>query len=133
MNPDKPLQSYNTSQESIKTCQKTQNNSDLAMMEKQFKYELSQCHELKNKLLKLFSSFDKEILKTIPATYTVRGGYEINRESFEGYVRRKAEQISKIFKEFEHHLNSPTKIIPKNDKISSPSSNQKTKIKIGKT
>lgn len=33
--PEKPDQTNNTSEESIKTCRKTQNNSDLAMMENQ--------------------------------------------------------------------------------------------------
>lgn len=72
---------------------------------------------MKNKLLKLFGNFDKEILKNIVTTYTVRGAYEITREGFDGYVKKKTDHINKIFKDFEGPKNLPIQIVAKNDKV----------------
>ncbi len=85
---------------------------------------------MKNKLLAVFGNFDKEILKTVTTAYSVRGTYEMNRESFDNYVRKKTEQINKIVKEFEGPKMSPTKIIPSNDKLKEPLKNQTIKVKI---
>ncbi len=72
---------------------------------------------MKSKLLKVFGNFDKEIYKTIHTTYTVRGEYTITRENFDGYVKKKIDQINKIFKEFEGAKNLPIQIVAKNDKV----------------
>ncbi len=76
---------------------------------------------MKNKLLKVFGNFDKEIYKTVNTTYGVRGVYEITRESFDNYVRKKADQINKIFKEFDGPKRPIKKIISNDDnKVKEP-------------
>ena len=72
---------------------------------------------MKNKLLKLFGNFGKEILKNIVTAYNVQGRYEITRESFDNYVKKKTDQINKICKEFEGQKNLSFQIVAKNDKV----------------
>ncbi len=81
--------------------------------------------------MKLFSNFDKEILKNIVTTYTVQGNYEITRESFDNYVKKKTEQIKKNFKDFESEKKNPPQIFQKNEKITNPIERQKAKVTIG--
>ena len=49
---------------------------------------------MKNKLVKVFGNFDREIYKITLPTYSARGGYEMARESFDNYVKKKKEQQS---------------------------------------
>jgi hypothetical protein len=64
-------------------------------------------------LFGVFDTFDEEIYKTITTSYSVRGGYEMTRESFDNYVKRKKEQINKIWICFEVAKKSSLEIIPK--------------------
>ncbi len=56
--PDKPDRSGNVFREEIKSS-KNETQLDLEAMEKNLQYQLDQCSELKNKLLKVLGSFDK--------------------------------------------------------------------------
>ena len=79
------------------------------MLENNLKYQIERSLELKKKLLDVFSNFDKEGIANLTTKYTVRGGYEITREAFDAYLKMKAEQINKIYKDFEGHKIPPTK------------------------
>ena len=81
--------------------------------------------------MKVFGNFDKEIYKIILTTYSPRGMYEITRESFENYVKKKTDQINKIWKDFDSPKNPPTKFFPKNDKITHTIERKKEKVPIG--
>lgn len=41
----------------------------------------------------------------------------MTREGFDGYVKKKTDQIKKIFTEFEGQKNLPIQIVAKNDKV----------------
>jgi hypothetical protein len=55
----------------------------------------------------------------------------MTREGFDGYVKKKTDQINKIFKELEGPTNLPIQIVPKNEKITNPIERQKAKVTIG--
>ncbi len=50
------------------------------------------------------------------------------RESFDNYVKKKTDKISKIWKQFESPKKTPTQIIPK---VTHMIENQKEKVMIG--
>jgi hypothetical protein len=86
---------------------------------------------LKNTLLQVFSNFDKEIIQTIDKSSTAQGKYKMTSESFDGYVKRKKDQINKIVEDFKGLKNPSTKLVPTNYKVNSVGENQKEKIIIG--